>query len=462
MKKSAPVNPETFRDQLSAVSSTGQRVWMYPRAVSGFFFQKRRLVAWVLLGLWIVLPWLEYQGYPLFLLNGFERQFIFFGVPFFPQDFHLVALGLLTFMVFVMGFTVIFGRVWCGWACPQTVFMEMIFRPLEALIEGNHNERRRLDAQPLAQKWVKKATKHGLFLLISSGVAHLVMAYIVGKKALFEIVTHSPSQHWVGFGALLIFTGIFYAVFAHLRELACVVICPYGRLQGALLDNNSMVIAYDFERGEPRGKLQSTTSLGHCIDCRLCVQVCPTGIDIRNGIQMECIGCTSCIDACDEVMDKIQAPRGLVRYASIEGIRQQKPFRFTPRLLAYSTVLLSLLGLLVFLLLTRNDLEVTVLRAPGQLFQRNNQGQISNLYNVQLLNKSYATKKIQLRVKDKLGLVQWVGASWPVIEPGQVTHATFFVAIPQDSLHAPSTAIVLEVWENNERVEEVKTRFLGQ
>jgi polyferredoxin len=177
---------------------------------------------------------------------------------------------------------------------------------------------------------------------------------------------------------------------------------------------------------------------------------------------MECIGCTSCIDACDEVMDKIQAPRGLVRYASIEGIRQQKPFRFTPRLLAYSTVLLSLLGLLVFLLLTRNDLEVTVLRAPGQLFQRNNQGQISNLYNVQLLNKSYATKKIQLRVKDKLGLVQWVGASWPVIEPGQVTHATFFVAIPQDSLHAPSTAIVLEVWENNERVEEVKTRFLGQ
>lgn len=481
-----PAKPRTenSRDHLTTVTETGQRIWLYPKATHGRFTQYRAALAWVLLGLLFGLPWLQVDGHPVFLFNLLERRFIFFGVEFFPQDFHLVAIGLLSFMVFIMGFTVLYGRVWCGWACPQTVFMEFVFRKIEILIEGDHNARRRLDASPWNwEKIGKKTAKHLAFFLVSFAIANTFLAYFIGKDALLAIVTDNPLNHLGGLAAMLLFTAVFYAVFAYLREIVCTVICPYGRLQGVLFDKKTIQVAYDYLRGEPRGKLKkhpakvtaATDStletpliefggirLGDCVDCTLCVQVCPTGIDIRNGSQMECIGCTACMDACDEVMVKIDRPKGLIRYASTEGIEQNKPLRVTPRTLAYSAVLMGLLGLLVYLLLTRAPLETTLLRAPGLTYQQAPDGTVSNLYNVEFVNKTTESVPVHLRLTDfPAGRLEWVGKPL-TLAPGEVTKGTFFVIIPETALPESTLSLTLDVLgPDGQALDQVTTKFLG-
>ncbi len=466
------IDTSNYRDHLSNVTQLGKRIWIYPRIVAGNFYRYRTYFSWVLIALLLGLPWLEIDGHPLFLFNVLERKFIFFGATFFPQDFHLVAIGLLTFILFIILFTVIFGRIWCGWACPQTIFMEMLFRKIEILIEGDHNAQRRLDESPWTnQKIVKKTLKHTIFALFSFVIANVFLAYIIGKRELFAIILDNPTNHLVGLFAILIFTAVFYFVFARFRELVCIVVCPYGRLQGVMLDKKSMVVAYDYVRGELRGKHQTADEKalvtqknqpvhGSCIDCKICVQVCPTGIDIRNGTQLECIGCTACIDACDEVMDKIAEPRGLIRYASMEGIEQKKKFKFKGRIAAYSTVLLALLGVLAFLIFTRGIIETTVLRAPGLMFQENKDGTISNLYNLQILNKSYENMPIQLRLKDNLGTIKMIGKPINVMA-SELAESSFFIYIPKNALKNSSVKLELEVVSNNKVVDVVKTKFLG-
>jgi len=481
---------ENSRDHLTTVTETGKRIWLYPKATTGRFTRYRAALAWVLLGLLFGLPWLEVQGHPVFLFNLLERRFIFFGVEFFPQDFHLVAIGLLSFMVFIMGFTVLYGRVWCGWACPQTVFMEFVFRKIEVFIEGDHHARRRLDAAPWSGETIlKKTAKHGLFFLVSFAIANTFLAYFIGKEALLGIMTDNPFRHFGALSAMLIFTAVFYAVFAYLREIVCTVICPYGRLQGVLFDKKTIQVAYDSLRGEPRGRRlrntdhgmrientfpkntlyphgpQSAIALpksGDCVDCTLCVQVCPTGIDIRNGSQMECIGCTACMDACDEVMVKIQRPTGLIRYASTEGIEQGKPLRVTSRTLAYSAVLLGLLGVLAYLLLTRAPLETTLLRAPGLTYQQAPGGMVSNLYTVEFVNKTTQPRLVRLRLVNQPGArLEWVGASL-TLAPGEVTKGTFFVKIPYNALTERVLTLKLDVLgADGQPIDQVSTKFLG-
>lgn len=487
-----PAKPRTenSRDHLTTVTETGKRIWLYPKATHGRFTRYRAALAWVLLGLLFGLPWLEVNGLPVFLFNLLERRFVFFGVEFFPQDFHLVAIGLLAFIVFIMGFTVLYGRVWCGWACPQTVFMEFVFRRLEILIEGDHNARRRLDASPwTAEKIWKKTGKHAAFFLVSFAIANTFLAYFIGKDALLAIVTDNPLNHLGGLAAMLLFTAVFYAVFAYLREIVCTVICPYGRLQGVLFDKKTIQVAYDYLRGEPRGKrlriadgglrIKSDSSdknpqsaipnpyprrpqSGDCVDCTLCVQVCPTGIDIRNGSQMECIGCTACMDACDEVMVKIDRPKGLIRYASTEGIEQAKPLRATPRILAYSGVLLGLLGVLAYLLLTRAPLETTLLRAPGLTYQQAPDGTVSNLYNVEFVNKTTQPVAVHLRLTDfPAARLEWVGQPL-TLAPGEVTKGTFFVKIPEKALPESTLSLTLDVLgPDGKPLDQVTTKFLG-
>lgn len=244
--KPLKIDTTNYRDHLSNVTNQGKRIWIYPRIIKGNFYKLRTYFSWLLLSLLLSLPWLEIDSHPLFLFNVLERRFIFFGVTFFPQDFHLVAIGLLTFMVFVILFTVIFGRVFCGWACPQTIFLEMLFRKIEVLIEGDHNAQKRLDEQAWnTEKVWKKTLKHTVFFALSFFIANVFLAYIIGKNELFKIIRNNPLNHLTGFLALVVFTFAFYFVFARFRELVCIVVCPYGRLQGVMLDKKSIVVAYD-------------------------------------------------------------------------------------------------------------------------------------------------------------------------------------------------------------------------
>ncbi|MEO1652953.1 MAG: cytochrome c oxidase accessory protein CcoG, partial [Bacteroidota bacterium] len=384
---------ETYRDSIATVDESGNRIWLYPRKPKGWFHNRRVVVAIILIGAFFLMPFIWVEGHPFFLFNIFERKFIILGNVFMPQDFHLVALSAITFFVFVILFTVLFGRIWCGWACPQTVFMEMIFRKIEYWIEGDANQQRKLNAQPWnSEKIFKKIAKQGLFVLFSLLIAHTVMAYLIGIDQVLEVISQPPQNNLAGFIGLGVFTFLFWGVFTYMREQACIAVCPYGRLQGVLLGKDSVVISYDFERGEPRGKIRKKKNesegskflmpKGDCIDCSLCVQVCPTGIDIRNGTQLECVNCTACIDACDMVMDKIDKPKGLIRYASYTNIVKGTKFELTPRVLAYSFVLVALLTLDGYLLTSRADLEATILRVPGTLYQELDNKDIRNIINI--------------------------------------------------------------------------------
>lgn len=458
---------EVFRDKLSTVDESGKRVWIHPKKPKGRLHNLRILVSVVLLSLLFVAPFITVKGHPMILLNFFERKFVIFGAVFWPQDTQLLIFVLLIFFVFIILFTVVFGRVWCGWACPQTIFMEMVFRKIEYWIEGDANQQRKLKKAPWnREKLLKKGWKHFIFLLIALLIAHTVMAYLIGLEAVKAIVTKSPAEHLTGFMGLVAFTGIFYGVFAFLREQACTVICPYGRLQGVLLDKNSIVVAYDWLRGEPRGKIrknENDVSKGDCIDCSLCVQVCPTGIDIRNGTQMECVNCTACIDACDDVMLKINRPKGLIRFDSHNGIAEKKKLQLSPRIIGYAAVLLILTGALVYLLASREPIEATVTRVAGMMFQEQPEQKISNLYNVQLVNKTFDDAAVRLSLKDNEGIIKVIGQeNDELLLPAQAKkETTFFIMLPENQIKKSSTSLIIQIFSGAQLIDEVETRFLG-
>lgn len=469
---------EEYRDHLSTVDESGKRLWVYPKKPRGAFYNKRLIFSVFLLSLFFVTPFIQYHGRPIFLFNIFERKFVFFGTLFMPQDFHLVALGLITFFVFVILFTVVFGRLWCGWACPQTLFMEIVFRKIEYWIEGDANQQRKLNQQPWNQeKIIKKGTKFTIFGFISILIAHTAMAYLVGMDTVVKLVSQPPSHNWAGFIGLVAFTIVFFGVFSYLREQACIAICPYGRLQGVLLGKDSIVIAYDYVRGEPRGKLKRKDNVsssdnltlndfikpqGDCIDCKLCVQVCPTGIDIRNGTQLECVNCTACIDACDEVMDKIEKPRGLIRYASFNNIVNSQAFKVTPRIIAYSMVLVALLSLDAFLLLNREPLHATILKVRGTLYQEMPNGNVANMYEVNLVNKTDQPITItDFKITNKKGGDAKIAGNQVVVKGGESTTAVVVVELPKNQLDGMKTKVNIDIWSGNKKLTTKSVNFLG-
>ncbi|MCA6073258.1 cytochrome c oxidase accessory protein CcoG [Fulvivirga sedimenti] len=458
---------EEFRDTIATVDAEGKRIWVYPKKPAGRFHNYRILVTIVLLGILFAGPFIKIGGEPLLMLNFFDRKFVILGQIFWPQDFFLLALLLITLFVFIILFTVSFGRIWCGWACPQTLFMEMVFRKIEYWIEGDANKQRKLDKGPWnTEKIWKKTLKHVIFLAIAILISHTVMAYLIGIEEVKEIVSQPPTEHLTGFIGLMAFTGIFYWVFAYFREQACVAVCPYGRLQGVLLDTKSIVIAYDWLRGEPRGKIsknkEADQSKGDCIDCKLCVHACPTGIDIRNGTQLECVNCTACIDACDEVMDKVDRPRGLIRYASHESIAQGKTKLFTTRVKAYTAVLILLVSVLSFFLFTRSEVEATILKVPGQLYQRQENGDISNLFNIQFINKTSEEMTIELIVDGAAGAkIEKVGGDTMIVPPNELSEGIFFITIPKSGLQGMQTPLKVTVMGNGKEIETKNIKFLG-
>jgi cytochrome c oxidase accessory protein FixG len=457
---------EGFRDTIATVDSEGKRLWVYPKKPSGKLHQWRIAVTVLLLSVYFGGPFITINGQQFLLLNVFERKFVIFGQAFWPQDFVLLAITLIIFFVFIILFTVVFGRIWCGWLCPQTLFMEMVFRKIEYLIEGDAGAQRRLNKEPWSlNKFGKKTLKHTIFTLISLLIAHTFLAYIVGVESTMAIIQQPPMENLTGFITMVAFAGTFYFVFAKFREQACIAVCPYGRLQGVLLSKESIVVAYDWLRGEPRGYRKKNVSIelnqGDCIDCKLCVQVCPTGIDIRNGTQLECVNCTACIDACDDVMIKIGKPKGLIRFASINSITQRIQKIITPRVIAYSFVLIALMGILGFALITRTDVETTVLKVPGTLYQRE-PGLITNLYNVEFVNKTFDELKLEVRVESPTVAIIHKVDRKPVVVPSEgLMKTVYFIKIPENEITNARTVVMLGVYANGKRLETVKVKFIG-
>lgn len=453
----------SFRDSIATVKD-GKRVWIFPQKPKGPLYNKRTLLSIVYLIVFFTLPFIKVQGDPLFMLNVVQRKFILFGVVFWPQDLFLFVLGMLTFILFIVVFTVVFGRVFCGWACPQTVFMEMVFRKIEYWIEGDANHQKALDKQAWdAEKIRKRGLKILIFFAVSFLIANTFLAYLIGIDEVEQMIVEPIHKNTGTLISLLIFTGIFMGVFYWFREQACIVVCPYGRLQGVLLDKNSILVAYDYLRGEPRAKYskKQEKQKGDCIDCFQCVKVCPTGIDIRNGTQLECVNCTACIDVCDHMMESVGKEKGLIRYASEYGIANKEKLRITPRIIAYSAVLVVLIGILAGLLISRSDVETTILRTPGMLYQEQGDDKLSNLYNIKLVNKTRKELPIVLKLESEDGEIKMVGRN--VIHVGKETLASgeFFVILNKNNIKTRKTKLKIGVYTKDKKIETVETTFLG-
>jgi cytochrome c oxidase accessory protein FixG len=442
-----------------------KRERLYPAVRKGILYKWRSAISYFYLIFFFAGPFLRINGQPFLLLNVIDRQFVFFGQVFWPQDIFIFVLASLVALVCVVLFTIAFGRVFCGWICPQTIFMEMVFRKVEIWIEGDSRKRKKLDDGPLTrEKVIRKTAKHTAFILISFLIANTFLAYIIGSDNLIKIVTEPISAHLTGFISIWVFTGAFYLVYSRIREQVCTLICPYGRLQGVMIDKNTLVVAYDDVRGEPRGKLDRkadpSIAKGDCVDCGLCVDVCPTGIDIREGTQMECVNCTICIDACNEVMAKIHRDPNLIGFFSENMIHNKEKFTFNGRMMGYTAVITILLGVLAYFVFTRSDMDITVMRSAGMLYQEQPGGNISNIYNAEIINKTNQDRTIILKPENPSVKIKYIQAPGAVAK-GNSVKTVFFVIIPAKDIHSAKTDVRLQLITGNKIIQTVSTNFVG-
>jgi len=465
------IDKERFRDSIGTINKEGKRAWVFPKKPVGKFYEYRKIVSYLLLGLLVSAPFIKINGNQFFMFNMLERRFNLFGFAFWPQDLYIFVIMMLIGVVFVIFFTVAFGRIFCGWICPQTIFLEMVFRRFEYWIEGDRGKQIRLAKQAWdAEKIKKRVLKWIVFFIISFLIANVFLAYLISSDKLFHYIYDGPLDHISTLISLLIFTGVFYFVFAWFREQVCIIACPYGRLQGVLLDNKSIVVAYDYNRGEKelgRAKFKKNedrviSGKGDCIDCFQCVNVCPTGIDIRNGTQLECINCTACIDECDSMMEAVNLPKGLIRYASEDNIEKKTNFEFTPRLKGYTAVLFILTSVLIGMLFLRNDLEATILRLPGQLYEHKADNIISNVYTFKLVNKTNkAINNVHFKLLSHTGEIKLVSHNSFVVAGQDFSEGTLFIEINNSALNGDKDKVEIGVYSGDSLIETTKATFLG-
>lgn len=391
---------------LATLEADGRRRWLSPKVAAGRFLTARRWVGFALIAIFVTIPFIEFNGKPLVLMNVVKREFTFIGYTFLPRDTFLLALLAVSVGLSIFAFTALLGRVWCGWGCPQTVYMEHVFRPVERFFLG----RRGVGGKPKEglSAW-RYVGMYATFLVLSIILAHVFLSYFVGVEELKIWVTRSPINHPWSFFVIFMVTGAMMFDFCYFREQTCLIACPYGRFQSVLLDKNSLTIRYDRTRGEPRGKGAKKVSLpvvegtsgaartnGDCVDCTMCVQVCPTGIDIRDGVQIECIGCAQCIDACNTVMDRIGKPQGLIRYSSLAAMQGEKTRIIRPRLVLYAVVITALLTFLGIQIATKSPVDVLMVRNQGLPFVMSTDGLAENTAKVQITNRT--EKAVEYRI----------------------------------------------------------------
>ncbi len=453
----------SFRNSIGTADRSGKRKWVFAKQPKGSYYKWRGIVSIFLIALLVVLPFIKIGGNPLFKFDFFKREFFIFSYPFFTSDFKIFALGMITTIVFIILFTVVYGRIFCGWICPQTIFLEMVFRKIEYAIDGDRNKQMKLAKQEWNEEKIRKrALKYFIYILVSLFITNIAFAWVIGVDELKQFITDGPLKHPTTFGVFLLLTGLFLFVFAWFREQACVLVCPYGRLQGVLIDKQTIIVAYDYKRGErekgrakfKRGVNREQEGVGDCIDCGNCVVVCPTGIDIRNGTQLECVNCTACIDACDEVMEKINLPKGLIRYASEDNIQKGVNFRFTARMIAYTVALLVLIGVLSSFLFFRSSVNSKFLREPGSDYKIINNEIITNNFQYTLQNKTKETKQMHLRLKSHPnGTIQLLnGTNVVLIAPGQQVEGSMVISIPKEDVKSYKEPIEIEVLDDHDKV----------
>jgi len=462
-----PYTQESFRDSVATISKEGKRNFINPKKPKGRLYNLRTIFSIFYLVVFFTLPFIKVHGEPLLMFNVAERRFIIFGMIFWPQDFFIFGIAMLTFIVFIILFTVVFGRIFCGWACPQTIFMEMVFRKIEYWIDGDSTQQKLLKKMPWNGKKIwKRSLKFIVFFLISFLIANFFLAYLISMDQLLTYITH-PAENIPTLISLIIFTSVFFFVYWWFREQVCIVVCPYGRLQSVLLDQNSILVAYDYKRGEPRGKIGKKDAepqfdlKGDCIDCSACVRVCPTGIDIRNGTQLECVNCTACIDACDAIMTSIEKPKGLIRYASENSIKEGVKLKFTNRIKSYTAILSLLIALLVFLMVSRTDLDATLMRTAGMTYTSLPDGRISNLYNLKLANKTHDNIPFSLKLENLPGEIQLIDNDYPVVNKEDYLTLQFFIKLNRKDVKNWQTPVVIGLYDSTKKIKTITAKFIG-
>jgi len=450
-------NNNSFRDRPINMNKEGGRKWIYAKKPIGKWYKWRTIVSWIWLTIFVVAPLIKVNGHPFMLIDIVNRKFIIFGIIFWAQDTVILALLMLSFVFFIILFTVTYGRIWCGWACPQTIFLEMVYRKIEYLIDGNYRKSKRSKSNSI-NFWgiIKVPLKHAIFIIISIIITNVFLMWFIGPEGLLELFSDPISEHTTGFVVMLVISGIFYWIYSFFREQICTMVCPYGRMQGVLLDSKSIIVAYDYKRGEPRGHKNE----GDCIDCKQCIAVCPTGIDIRNGTQLECINCTACIDECNIVMEKIKKPKNLIRFDSIEGIEKGHKSIWNVRNKAYSVVLLVLIGFFIFTLFTRPVIETTILRTPGTLFQKQSENSLSNIYNIKIINKTYDDIPLNIKIESHEGKIEMAGGDIIVKKHG-LYESVFVLTLDQNQLSGEKTEVTFGIYSNDELLETYELTFIG-
>ena len=447
----------SFRERPINMDEKGNRRWVYAKKPKGKWYTRRTIFSWFMLVFFVAVPFIRINGNPFVLMDIAARKFIIFGVIFWAQDTFILALLMLSFVLFIILFTVTFGRIWCGWACPQTIFLEMVFRKIEYLIEGDYRKRLDLDNVPWTkEKIFKKTLKHGIFILISIAMTNTFLMWFIGSEKWFTLIQGPIQMHLGGFAVMLVVSAFFYWVYSYFREQICTMVCPYGRMQGVLLDSKSIVVTYDYQRGEPRGRKNE----GDCINCKRCVSVCPTGIDIRNGTQLECINCTACIDECNSVMKAVEQKPNLIRFDSMNNIKTGTKSIWNARNRAYSVVLLILFSFFVYTLITRPAIETTILRTPGLLYQENANNTISNVYNMKIVNKTHDEIPLEIKLLSHKGNIQLAGSNI-VVKDQSYFETTFILFIPKNELISDKTKVEFGIFKGEKLLETYTTSFVG-
>jgi len=387
------------------IGAGGRRNWIYAREVTGFLTRRRNLVAWILLTVYLGVPWLRWDGVPLLQVDVFARRLLLLGDYYYAQDIRLFLPGFLAFIVFVFLFTAKWGRVWCGWACPQTVFLQFVFAPIETLIEGKAFVRKNRDAKGFSwDKLWRKALKHVVFFTVAALIGNTALAYFWGRDNVVWALSNPPWANPAGFAFVAAFTLVFYWVFAYFKEQACVIVCPYAKFQSVLLDERSLIVGYDAARGEQRGRGAKREGLGDCVDCRQCIAVCPTGIDIRKGVQLECLHCTRCIDACDDIMKAWKKPSGLIRYASLAELAGKAVHGVRKRLIVYGTLMTVLAATSAWLVSTRPEVSVDALRQGREPYAMLGADSVVNTFTLNLRNKGRHRRELGIALPEGVTL----------------------------------------------------------
>ncbi len=461
---------------LSTLNDDGSRRWINPKLSPGRFLTARRAVGYLLIAIFATIPYLSYNDRPLVLLDLPARRFTLLGRTFLPTDTLLLALLMVGVFLTIFFITALFGRVWCGWACPQTVYMEFLYRPIERLFEGAPG---RVRKEGFKGSGLAKFLKYFVYIVASAFLAHTFLAYFVGVEQLRHWMFGSPLDHPVGFGIVVVVTGLMLVDFGFFREQICLVACPYGRFQSALLDRHSLIISYDRKRGEPRGKARKGNRpavtpvnltvgmtderqpLGDCIDCHLCVTTCPTGIDIRNGLQMECIGCGQCIDACDAVMSKVSRPKGLIRYSSQAAVSDERPRVIRPRVIIYPTIL-AIVTLLFFLVLsTTGGVDVNVIRGLGQPYATLTDGTIRNPIKIKLTNRNELPSTMDVNVTSPPGGTLQLAELLTALEPGETRTILGSITVPRDAIVNGRCTAVIHVQNSAKQSRDARFTMIG-